>query len=97
MKTAMEAQVKTFDFANYSEMPLLVFLLIGFLITILVQSSSVTMALTLTALHVGAINFPSAAAIVPFDVLAARTTYDVQFAGTVDGVVVNRVWSFTTR
>lgn len=64
MKTAMEAQVKTFDLSNYSEMPLAVFLLIGFLITLLVQSSSVTMALTLTALHVGALNFPSAAAIV---------------------------------
>jgi phosphate:Na+ symporter len=64
MKTAMEAQVKTFDLSNYSEMPLVVFLLIGFLITLLVQSSSVTMALTLTALHVGALNFPSAAALV---------------------------------
>lgn len=64
MKTAMEAQVKTFDLSNYSEMPLIIFLLIGFILTLLVQSSSVTMALTLTALHVGAVNFPSAAAIV---------------------------------
>ena len=39
----------------------------------------------------------SVAAIVPLDVLAARTTYDVRFSGTVDGIVVNRVWSFTTR
>lgn len=64
MKTAMEAQVQDFDFAQYKNMPPLVFLGIGFLITLLVQSSSVTMALTLTALHVGAVNFPSAAAIV---------------------------------
>ncbi len=64
MKTAMEAQVEVFDFSKYAEMSLAVFLLIGFLITSIVQSSSVTMALTLTALHVGAINFPSAAAIV---------------------------------
>lgn len=64
MKTAMELQVKAFDFAEYKNMPTIVFLGIGFLITLLVQSSSVTMALTLTALHVGAINFPSAAAIV---------------------------------
>jgi len=39
----------------------------------------------------------SAAAIIPLTALAARTTYDVQFAGTVDGTPVNRAWSFTTR
>lgn len=64
MKTAMEAQVKVFDFSQYKDMPPIIFLFIGFIITLLVQSSSVTMALTLSALHVGAINFPSAAAIV---------------------------------
>lgn len=64
MKTAMEAQVKSFDFSQYAEMSLVVFLFIGFMITLLVQSSSVTMALTLSALHVGAIGFPAAAAIV---------------------------------
>ncbi len=64
MKTAMEAQVKQFDFAQYAEMSLAVFLLIGFIITLLVQSSSVTMALTLSALHAGAFGFPAAAAIV---------------------------------
>ena len=64
MKTAMETQVQAFDFSQYKNMSAFIFLGIGFLITLLVQSSSVTMALTLTALHVGAINFPSAAAIV---------------------------------
>ena len=64
MKTAMEAQVQSFDFSKYAEMPLIVFLLIGFLITLLVQSSSVTMALTLTALNAGVIGFAPAAAIV---------------------------------
>jgi len=64
MKTAMASQLQTFDFSVYNEMPLAFFLLTGFLITLLVQSSSVTMALTLTAIHVGTINFPSAAAIV---------------------------------
>jgi phosphate:Na+ symporter len=64
MKTAMEAQVKISDFSKYAEMSLAVFLLIGFIITLLVQSSSVTMALTLSALHVGAISFPIAAAII---------------------------------
>ena len=64
MKTAMEAQVKIFDFSQYAQMHLIVFLFIGFIITMLVQSSSVTMALTLSALHAGAISFPIAAAIV---------------------------------
>lgn len=39
----------------------------------------------------------SVAGIVPYTVLSARTTYDVQFIGTVDGASVNRSWSFTTR
>lgn len=64
MKTAMEVQVKSFDFTQYAAMPLAVFLLIGFIITMLVQSSSVTMALTLSAIHAGAIGFPMAAALV---------------------------------
>lgn len=64
MKIAMEGQVKAFDFSKYAEMSMVVFLIIGFIITSLVQSSSVTMALTLSALHAGAITFPAAAAIV---------------------------------
>lgn len=64
MKTAMEVQVKTFDFSQFQHMPLIIYLLIGFVITILVQSSSVTMALTLSALHADAITFIPAAVIV---------------------------------
>lgn len=40
---------------------------------------------------------PSVAAIVPLQTLAPASTYDVEFAGTVDGVDVSRAWSFTTR
>lgn len=39
----------------------------------------------------------SAAAIVPLAPLAAGTTYEVRFSGTVDGTPVSRSWSFTTR
>jgi hypothetical protein len=39
----------------------------------------------------------SAAAIIPLSKLAAATTYDVAFSGTVDGAPVSRTWSFTTR
>lgn len=64
MRSSMESQVQAFDFNRLKEMPLIVFLGMGFLITLLVQSSSVTMALTLTALHVDALSFASAAATV---------------------------------
>lgn len=64
MKTSMEAQVSAFDFSKFIGFSPLFFLVIGFLITLLVQSSSVTMALTLSALHVGVIDFNAAAAIV---------------------------------
>jgi uncharacterized protein YkwD len=39
----------------------------------------------------------SAAAIIPLSALSSATTYDVQFVGTVDGIAVNRTWSFTTQ
>ncbi|WP_338846508.1 CAP domain-containing protein [Massilia sp. W12] len=39
----------------------------------------------------------SAASIIPLQVLAGNTLYDVQFSGTVDGVSVSRSWSFRTR
>jgi phosphate:Na+ symporter len=48
------AQVKFLIFTLCDDV-LAVYLLIGFMITVVVQSSSVTMALTLSALHVGAI------------------------------------------
>jgi uncharacterized protein YkwD len=39
----------------------------------------------------------SVAAIVPLAPLAASTTYDVSFSGTVGGAAVSRTWSFTTK
>jgi len=39
----------------------------------------------------------SAAVIIPLTVLVSGTTYDVSFSGTVDGVAVNRNWSFSTK
>lgn len=64
MKTAMELPASAVDFFHYSGYPPLFFLICGFVITLIVQSSSVTMALTLSALHAGTIDFVSAAAIV---------------------------------
>ncbi len=39
----------------------------------------------------------SVASIVPLAPLAAGTTYDVSFTGTVGGTAVSKTWSFTTR
>jgi uncharacterized protein YkwD len=39
----------------------------------------------------------SAAAIIPLQPLAAATTYDVSFTGSLNGVAVSRDWSFTTQ
>lgn len=64
IKLAMEAQIKLFDFSKYTEMPLAFFLLVGFILTLLIQSSAVTIALTLSALHVGVISLPIAATLV---------------------------------
>lgn len=87
MKTAMEEQVKNFDFSQYAEMPLLVFLFIGFIITSLVQSSSVTMALTLSALHAGAIGFAPAAAIV----LGSETGTTIKILiGSIGGIAAKK-------
>ena len=87
MKTAMEGQVKTFDFSQYADTSLAVFLLIGFIITSLVQSSSVTMALTLSALHAGAIGFAPAAAIV----LGSETGTTIKILlGSIGGIAAKK-------
>ncbi|MCG2586609.1 CAP domain-containing protein [Massilia sp. TS11] len=39
----------------------------------------------------------SAAAIIPLSPLQAKTTYEVSFSGTINGLIVNKTWSFTTR
>lgn len=39
----------------------------------------------------------SAVAIIPLMPLLSATSYEVEFVGTVDGIAVNRRWTFTTR
>lgn len=64
MKTAVEAMVQQTDLSRFNEYPLLLFLLIGILITSLIQASSATIALVLAALHSNAIELQPAMAIV---------------------------------
>ncbi|HMO33311.1 MAG TPA: Na/Pi symporter [Lacibacter sp.] len=64
MKTGMVGFVEQTDLSRFAGYPLLFFVGVGLVLTALVQSSSVTIALTLSALHARAIDLPMAAAIV---------------------------------
>src|SRR5688500_5804318 len=60
----MEAAIKGIDRGAFNEQPAIVFLLIGLLITSLIQSSSATVAIVLSALYANAIGLFAATAIV---------------------------------
>lgn len=64
MKESIEALVVGFDFTPYKDYHRSIFVLIGFVITALIQSSSATVAITLSALSTGVIPFDFAIAIV---------------------------------
>lgn len=64
IRSGMEGFVRQTDLGSFNHYPLGVFLLIGMVITGIIQSSSATMALTLSALFAHAINMPAAMAIV---------------------------------
>lgn len=64
IKTGIEDTMKQVDLSLLNEQPAILFLLLGFLITSLIQSSSATVAIALSALHVNAIGLFSATAIV---------------------------------
>ena len=63
IKTGIEDVVQHVDLKQYENSPVIIFFLIGFIITTIIQSSSATMALTLSALHAGAINLHDSMAI----------------------------------
>ncbi|HEX4877914.1 MAG TPA: Na/Pi symporter, partial [Chitinophagaceae bacterium] len=64
MKTGIEGMVVQLDLKQYANAPLIIFLLIGFITTSLIQSSSATVAITLSALYAGAITLVDGIAIV---------------------------------
>jgi phosphate:Na+ symporter len=64
IKTGMEAFVQQTDLSAFTRYPVIVFLLLGIVLTTIVQSSSATVALTLSALHTNAITLYVATAIV---------------------------------
>jgi len=63
IKTGIEGVVQHVDLSQYENSPVIIFFLIGFITTTIIQSSGATMALTLSALHAGAINLHDSMAI----------------------------------
>jgi phosphate:Na+ symporter len=55
IKTGMGEWVKQTDLSAFVQYPLVVFVLLGIVLTAIIQSSSATIALTLSALYAGAI------------------------------------------
>lgn len=64
MKDTAERLFRNFDITVYQHYPLLVFVLIGLIITSIIQTSSATMAIALTALYTSSITLPAAAALI---------------------------------
>ena len=64
IKTGIEEMVQQVDLGFFVQYPVIVFLLVGLLITSFIQSSSATVAIVLSALHVHAISLHAATAIV---------------------------------
>lgn len=87
IKTGIEGYVQQADLGALNAQPPVVFLLIGLLITSLVQSSSATVAIVLSALYANAIDLLSAMAIV----LGAEigTTIKLMIA-SVNGIAIKK-------
>ncbi len=64
MKEGALQLVKDFDLKSFTHYGTFVFVIVGFILTTVIQSSSATIAITLTAIYTGVLTFPSAAAIV---------------------------------
>lgn len=64
MKSSVEGLTQTIDLSTIQDYPVVVFALIGFVITAIMQSSSATMAIILTALFSNVLDFYTASAMV---------------------------------
>jgi phosphate:Na+ symporter len=63
IRSGIEEIVQQVDLTQYENSAVIVFFLVGFIITTIIQASSATMALTLSALFAGAINLHDSMAI----------------------------------
>ena len=64
IRNGMESSLFVIDLSAFNKYPLIIFLITGFALTAIIQSSTVTIAIVLSALHTGAIELIAAMAIV---------------------------------
>ncbi|HRJ29041.1 MAG TPA: Na/Pi symporter [Cyclobacteriaceae bacterium] len=64
MKTSIEGMAQHYDLSALQHYPGVVFILIGFVLTAIIQSSSASMAIILSAINSGILSFPLAAYMV---------------------------------
>jgi phosphate:Na+ symporter len=64
MKESMDAMIKAFDFAPYLSYPRIMFVLIGFVITALIQTSAATVVIVLSALYAHILPIETAVAVI---------------------------------
>lgn len=64
MKDSVGSLVENLNLQDYADQPLIILVGIGFVVTAIIQSSSATLAITLTALYANALTLEQAAAVV---------------------------------
>jgi len=87
MKDSIEQLFKEFDFTPYLQSPRILFVLLGFVITAIIQSSSATMIIVLSALNAKVFPFETAVAIVIGSELG--TTIKI-LIGSIGGIAAKR-------
>ncbi|MES2478543.1 MAG: Na/Pi symporter [Bacteroidota bacterium] len=100
MKTSMDSMIQSFDFTPYLHYNRIVFVLIGFGITALIQTSSATVVLVLSALYAQIIPIETAVAVV----LGAELGTTIKIViGSIGGIAAkkrvalgNIIFNFTT-
>jgi len=92
MKEAIAHFAEVVDLSAWQEAGALTLFIVGFVLTAIIQSSSATMAITLSAMHAGILGFYQGAALMIGADLGTTVTV---FLGTLDGNVVKRQVALT--
>lgn len=87
MKNSISIIEHYFDVSRFSDYPPIFFFIAGFIFTAIIQSSSVTMMITLTAIHAGLIDLPAAASLV---IGADLGTTSTLLLGSIQGQTIKR-------
>lgn len=91
MKESMDAMIKAFDFAPYLSYPRIVFVLIGFVLTALIQTSAATVVIVLSALYAHILPIETAVAVV----LGAELGTTIKIVvGSIGGVAAKKRVAF---